>query len=52
MRGGATDAELLELIRGTWRGRTIATASFARSIAADRESPAAEKKIEMYYIGG
>jgi GTP 3',8-cyclase len=51
MRGGATDSELLELIRGTWRGRNDRYSELREEHRKDPESPAG-KKIEMYYIGG
>jgi cyclic pyranopterin phosphate synthase len=51
MRAGASDDELLQLIRGTWQGRNdryseLRGVSQRSSLAGD------EKKIEMYYIGG
>ena len=51
LRAGATDAELLDLIRGTWRGRADRYSELREAMPAQRGS-AAEKKIEMYYIGG
>jgi GTP 3',8-cyclase len=51
LRGGATDAELLQMLRGTWRGRTDRYSELREELRRD-ESSAAEKKIEMYYIGG
>jgi GTP 3',8-cyclase len=51
MRGGATDADLLQMIRGTWRGRTDRYSELREELRRDGD-PAAEKKIEMYYIGG
>jgi cyclic pyranopterin phosphate synthase len=51
MRGGASDAEILELIRGTWRGRTDRYSELREELHKDRDT-SAEKKIEMYYIGG
>jgi cyclic pyranopterin phosphate synthase len=51
IRGGATDSELLELIRGTWLGRTDRYSELREELHKDRNL-SAEKKIEMYYIGG
>jgi cyclic pyranopterin phosphate synthase len=51
MRGGATDSELIELIRGTWLGRTDRYSELREELHKDRDT-SAEKKIEMYYIGG
>jgi GTP 3',8-cyclase len=48
MRAGASDAELVELVRGTWRRRDDRYSEL-------RQTPAAERvlrKIEMHYIGG
>ena len=47
MRAGASDAELVELVRGTWRRRDDRYSELRR--------PPAERvlrKIEMHYIGG
>jgi len=49
LRRGASDAELLELIRGAWQARTDRYSeqrAHARSAASD------QRKIEMFYIGG
>jgi cyclic pyranopterin phosphate synthase len=51
MRGGASDPEILELIRGTWRHRTDRYSELRQGLPQDRKA-SAEKKIEMYYIGG
>ncbi len=51
MRGGASDPEILELIRGTWRGRSDRYSELRKDLRQDRKG-SAEKKIEMYYIGG
>jgi cyclic pyranopterin phosphate synthase len=48
LRGGAGDAELLDLLRRTWRGRADRYSELRRALRG--EQPAA--KIEMYYIGG
>ena len=48
MRAGASDAELGELVRGTWRGRNDRYSEL-------RQPPGGERilrKIEMHYIGG
>ena len=67
LRAGATDAELLELIRGRWHARTdryselrdtLRAADAADAVASVPAAPgpaaaaAPRKKIEMYYIGG
>lgn len=49
MRAGADDAELLNLIRGKWLGRSDRYSERREELR--RDGPAA-KKIEMYYIGG
>jgi GTP 3',8-cyclase len=51
MRGGASDGRLLEMIRGTWLGRTDRYSELREEMRRNGE-PLAEKKIEMYYIGG
>jgi cyclic pyranopterin phosphate synthase len=50
MRGGASDDELKQMIRGTWRDR--ADRYSERREVLRRERDPAEQKIEMYYIGG
>ena len=50
MRDGASDAELAEIIRGTWSVRTDRY-SEERSSMTD-ELRARRKKVEMYHIGG
>jgi GTP 3',8-cyclase len=50
LRGGATDADLTQMIRGTWRERTDRYSELRETLRQD-QSPAAQK-IEMYYIGG
>jgi cyclic pyranopterin phosphate synthase len=47
LREGANDEELLERIRGTWKARTD---RYSELRATQQDS--AEKKVEMYYIGG
>jgi len=47
LRGGASDAELLERIGGTWQMRTD-----RYSEQRDAAPALGEKKIEMFYIGG
>ena len=49
MRAGANDAELENLIRGRWLGRTDRYSELREELR--RTEPSA-KKIEMYYIGG
>jgi GTP 3',8-cyclase len=50
LRSGATDGELLQMIRGTWRGRTDRYSELRDVLRRERDP--AEQKIEMYYIGG
>jgi cyclic pyranopterin phosphate synthase len=47
LRSGASDEELLERIRGTWKVRTDRYSELRATLP---DSP--EKKVEMYYIGG
>jgi cyclic pyranopterin phosphate synthase len=49
LRAGAGDADLLQLIQDTWRGRADRYSELRGSLPA---APPAEQKIEMYYIGG
>ncbi len=49
LRSGASDDELLNLIRNTWLGRGDRYSEL-RSSLRDSEQPV--RKIEMYYIGG
>jgi cyclic pyranopterin phosphate synthase len=49
MRAGAADAELLNLIRGKWLGRTD---RYSEQRDELRRTEPSLKKIEMYYIGG
>jgi GTP 3',8-cyclase len=51
VRGGASDDELLQLIRGTWQGRNDRYSEL-REVSQRSSLAAGEKKIEMYYIGG
>jgi cyclic pyranopterin phosphate synthase len=50
LRSGASDDDLLQMIRGTWRERTDRYSEMRDTLRRDRD-PAAQK-IEMYYIGG
>jgi len=50
LRSGAIDADLLEMIRGTWRERADRYSEL-RDVLRRNRAPA-EQKIEMYYIGG
>jgi cyclic pyranopterin phosphate synthase len=50
LRSGASDADLSQMIRGTWRERTDRYSELRDTLRRDRD-PAAQK-IEMYYIGG
>jgi len=49
MRAGASDADLLDLIRGKWLGRTDRYSELRDELRGAEPQP---KKIEMYYIGG
>jgi len=49
LRGGASDDELLALIRGTWLKRTDRYSELRQTLKSG-EHPL--RKIEMYYIGG
>ena len=49
IRAGADDAELTNLIRGKWSGRTDRYSELRNEL---RRDAAPVKKIEMYYIGG
>ena len=49
LRNGATDAELLELVRNTWLQRTDRYSEQRASLGSGEH---VLKKIEMYYIGG
>jgi cyclic pyranopterin phosphate synthase len=49
LRAGAGDAEILQLVRGVWNGRTDRYSELREELR--RAEPAA-KKIEMNYIGG
>jgi cyclic pyranopterin phosphate synthase len=49
LRAGASDEELLEVVRGAWSRRTD---RYSELRAAERARAGAEPKVEMYYIGG
>jgi cyclic pyranopterin phosphate synthase len=49
IRHGASDAELINVIRGKWHGRTDRYSEVRDEM---RRSGQSSKKIEMYYIGG
>jgi cyclic pyranopterin phosphate synthase len=49
LRGGASDAQLLERIRAVWSARAD---RYSELRARLRETAAASPKVEMYYIGG
>jgi cyclic pyranopterin phosphate synthase len=51
MRAGASDDELLQLIRGTWQGRNDRYSEL-RGVSQRSSQAGGEQKIEMYYIGG
>ena len=49
LRGGASDDQLLELMRGVWTGRAD---RYSEHRATLRRAPGDERKVEMFYIGG
>ena len=49
LRAGAGDAEILQLIRGVWNGRTDRYSELREQL---RRTDPESKKIEMNYIGG
>ena len=49
VRDGATDDELEEIVRGTWRGRTD---RYSEERSSMTEELRAQEKVEMYHIGG
>jgi GTP 3',8-cyclase len=49
LRAGADDAEILQLIRGVWNGRTDRYSELREQL---RRTEPGTKKIEMNYIGG
>jgi len=49
MRGGASDDQLLELIRGVWLARSD---RYSEQRASLRRAAGDERKVEMFYIGG
>jgi cyclic pyranopterin phosphate synthase len=49
LRGGASDDQLLELMRGVWLGRSD---RYSEQRASLRRAAADERKVEMFYIGG
>ena len=49
LRGGASDDQLLELIRGVWLARSD---RYSEQRASLRRSLSDERKVEMFYIGG
>ena len=51
MRAGASDDEMLQMIRGTWQGRNDRYSEL-RGVKLRTAQAGGEKKIEMYYIGG
>ncbi len=51
MRAGASDDELLQMIRGAWQGRNDRYSEL-RGVSLRKSQAGDEKKIEMYYIGG
>ena len=49
LRGGASDDQLLELIRGVWLARSD---RYSEQRASLRRALSDERKVEMFYIGG
>jgi GTP 3',8-cyclase len=49
LRGGASDDQLLELIRGVWHKRAD---RYSELRASQRPAAPEERKVEMFYIGG
>ena len=49
LRAGAGDADILQLIRGVWNGRTDRYSELREQL---RRTEPETKKIEMNYIGG
>jgi len=49
LRGGSSDDQLLELIRGVWLGRAD---RYSEQRASLRGAASDERKVEMFYIGG
>jgi cyclic pyranopterin phosphate synthase len=49
LRGGASDDQLLELIRGVWLKRADRYSELRASL---RRTAPEERKVEMFYIGG
>jgi cyclic pyranopterin phosphate synthase len=49
LRGGASDDQLLELIRGVWLARSD---RYSEQRASPRRAAGDERKVEMFYIGG
>lgn len=49
LRGGASDDQLLEMLRRVWLERAD---SYSEKRQLERESAAAQRKVEMFYIGG
>jgi len=49
LRNGATDEQLLEILRGVWLNRSD---RYSEIRSAVRESEDAKQKVEMFYIGG
>jgi len=49
LRNGATDEQLLDVLRGVWLDRSD---RYSEIRSAVRESENANRKVEMFYIGG
>lgn len=49
LRGGATDDEILQILRNVWLGRSDRYSELRASL---RQKQSEERKVEMFYIGG
>jgi len=49
LRSGATDQQLLEILRGIWLRRSDRYSEIRSKV---RQSEEAQHKVEMFYIGG
>jgi GTP 3',8-cyclase len=49
LRSGASDEQLFEMLRGVWVARAD---NYSELRQQERESAAARRKVEMFYIGG
>jgi cyclic pyranopterin phosphate synthase len=49
LRAGASDEQLLDIMRNTWLKRTD---QYSEQRAVQRKEHGDERKVEMFYIGG